>query len=72
MREGLIRARHKAGFTQVEAAEGAEISRRHYQGLEAGSRNASYQVWRRIADLFDTSVEAITETESQRIMRSGL
>ncbi|MBO8161914.1 MAG: helix-turn-helix transcriptional regulator [Thermosipho sp. (in: Bacteria)] len=59
MRENLFKLRNKAKLTQEEVARKIGISRAAYSNIENGKRNPSFETMRKIATLFDTSVDEI-------------
>jgi putative transcriptional regulator len=59
MREQLFELRNKANLTQKEVADKIGISRAAYSNIENGKRNPSYKVMKKIAVLFNTSVDEI-------------
>lgn len=49
MREWLVQLRKHKGFTQLEAAEKAGISRSYYSGIELGTRNVPVKTAKKVA-----------------------
>ena len=64
MREKLKSARKAAGLTQRQVAEHLEISERHYQHLEAGSRDGDFEIWDSLEDLFGIHQRVLRERSS--------
>ena len=44
-RKNLKEARKKAGMTQQQMADRLEMGLRHYQKIESGDTNGSFEVW---------------------------
>lgn len=59
VREALIRARKAAGLTQQEVADLIGMDRASYAHIERGTRNPSYEVMTRLADLLGGSMDAL-------------
>jgi len=51
MRKKLKDARQKAGMTQQQVADKLKIGIRHYQKIEAGSTNGSFEIWDALEDI---------------------
>ena len=51
MRENLRNARKAAGMTQQQVADKLGIGLRHYQKIEAGETNGSFEVWDALEDI---------------------
>ena len=51
MRKNLKEARQKAGMTQQEAANKLNVGLRHYQKIESGDTNGSFEVWDALEDI---------------------
>jgi putative transcriptional regulator len=61
----MVRARRKeVGLTQQQLAEGAEVSRQTVISLETGDYAPSVYLALRVAQLLDTTVEALWGTPS--------
>ncbi len=58
-RKRLIELRESSQLTQEDMAKMLGISRSFYGHIETGIRNPSYGLARKIADVFDVSVEEI-------------
>lgn len=58
-REELIKRRNELKFTHDSVAIRAEISRAYYTNIEAGRKDPSMKVMKRIADALETTVDAI-------------
>jgi len=63
MRENLKAARKTAGLTQQAMADKLGVGLRHYQKIEAGDSNASFEVWDALEDILGIH---------QRILRASL
>lgn len=50
-RKNLKEARQEAGMTQQEIANKLSIGLRHYQKIEAGDTNGSFEVWDALEDI---------------------
>jgi DNA-binding XRE family transcriptional regulator len=59
VRKKLIRRRTELELTHDEVALKAEISRPYYTNIEAGRKEPSLKVVRKIAAALDTTVETI-------------
>ncbi len=51
MREALKNARIEKGMTQQQVADRLDINIRHYQKIEAGEINGSFEAWDALEDL---------------------
>lgn len=51
MRQNLKEARRKAGMTQQQMADYLKLNIRHYQKIEAGEINGSFEAWDALEDL---------------------
>ena len=51
MRKNLKEARIKAGMTQQQMADKLEVGLRHYQKIEAGDTNGSFEAWDALEDI---------------------
>lgn len=58
-RNELSTQRNKLNLTQDEVSKKASISRAFYANIEAGRKNPSMKVAKRIADALRTTVDAI-------------
>lgn len=58
-RTELIQKRKELDLTQDEVAELAKISRPYYTNIEAGRKDPSISVAKRIADVLKTTVDSI-------------
>ena len=61
MRKNLKEARQKAGMTQQEIAERLKVGLRHYQKIEAGDTNSSFEVWDALEDILGTHQRKLRE-----------
>lgn len=62
MRENLINARKRQGYTQSELANKLGITERQYQRLEAGTSDGSIQVWQNLKIILRTkSIDYLLE-----------
>ncbi|MFG6348053.1 MAG: helix-turn-helix transcriptional regulator [Lachnospiraceae bacterium] len=50
-RNNLKEARQKSGMTQQEMADKLNVGLRHYQKIEAGDTNGSFEVWDALEDI---------------------
>lgn len=50
MRKNLKEARMAAGMTQQQMADMLNIALRHYQRIEAGKSNGSFEIWDALED----------------------
>lgn len=58
-RKDLINRRNELKLTHDSVASKAEISRAYYTNIEAGRKDPSMKVMKRIADALETTVDAI-------------
>lgn len=61
MRINLIKARKEKCLTQKQIANILEISERQYRKLEAGTSNGSVDIWYKLKNLFNTSIDCLLE-----------
>lgn len=59
MRQELITLRERAGLTQEDVASRVGVSRSFYGHIETGMRNPTYGLAKKIASVFDTTVDSI-------------
>lgn len=55
----LERKRTKLNLTHDQTAERARISRAYYTNIEAGRKDPSFKVMKRIADALNSTVDAL-------------
>jgi transcriptional regulator with XRE-family HTH domain len=66
------RLREARGWTQEEAADMCELSRRHYQSVEAGTLNITVTTLARLTAGFDVDpIELVTAAAALRRVRPG-
>jgi DNA-binding XRE family transcriptional regulator len=58
-RKELVERRKKLNLTQDQVAEEANISRAYYVNIEAGRKDPSIKVAKRIADVMETTVDRL-------------
>ena len=63
MREWLIEARRKKGFTQEQVATNCGISRQYYSFIESGDRNAPVKTAKKIAEILGFDWQKFFECE---------
>ena len=51
MRKNLKEARRAAGMTQQQMADRLEVGLRHYQKIESGDTNGSFEAWDALEDI---------------------
>lgn len=51
MRKKLKEARQKAGMTQQQMADKLNVGLRHYQKIEYGDTNGSFEIWDALEDI---------------------
>ena len=51
MRKRLKEARQAAGLTQQQMADKLEVGLRHYQKIESGDTNGSFEAWDALEDI---------------------
>ena len=66
MRKNLIAERKSMGLTQVQAANALLISERQYQAIESGYSKGSIDFWERAKDLFNTTIDALLEHDTEQ------
>ncbi|WP_028551734.1 helix-turn-helix transcriptional regulator [Paenibacillus sp. UNC451MF] len=59
MRTELVRRRNQLEMTHDVIADKANISRPYYTNIEAGRKDPSFKVMKRIADVLETTVDSI-------------
>lgn len=63
MRANLKNARRAAGFTQQDVADRLGIGLRHYQKIEAGDLNGSFEAWDALEDLLGIHQRILREMQ---------
>ncbi|MFG6329280.1 MAG: helix-turn-helix domain-containing protein [Lachnospiraceae bacterium] len=66
MREKLKEARKKAGMTQQQVADKLNIGLRHYQKIESGDTNGSFEVWDALEDILGIHQRKLREISNNR------
>lgn len=61
LRNNLINARKDKGLTQLEVSKILNISDRHYQNIEYGTRQGSIDIWDKLEDLFQIPQRQLRE-----------
>ncbi len=61
MRTILKKARQDAGLTQQQIADRLGLSLRHYQKIEYGELNGSFEVWDALEDLLGVHQRKLRE-----------
>ncbi len=70
MRENLINARKKKGYTQKELAQLISLSERQYQSLEAGTSDGSIKTWQRLKEILHTeTIDFLLEQENSHVSK---
>lgn len=64
MRKILKEARKKAGLTQQAMADKLNIGLRHYQKIESGDTNGSFEVWDALEDILRIHQRKLREISS--------
>ncbi len=64
MRGNLKEARKKAGLTQQAMADKLGIGLRHYQRIESGDTNGSFEVWDALEDILGIHQRKLREISS--------
>lgn len=62
MRENLRQARLDKGMTQQTMADKLNVGLRHYQKIESGDTNGSFEVWDALEDLLGVHQRILRET----------
>ena len=60
-REILKKARKEAGMTQLQMADKLDLNLRHYQKIEYGELNGSFEVWDALEDLLGVHQRKLRE-----------
>lgn len=60
-REILKKARKEAGMTQQQMADKLDLNLRHYQKIEYGELNGSFEVWDALEDLLGVHQRKLRE-----------
>lgn len=63
MRKNLIQQRKSHKMTQEEISIFLNITTRHYRQLEAGTSEGSVSIWKKLAQLFHSSIDFLLEQE---------
>lgn len=63
MRKNLKEARQRAGMTQQQMADRLNIGLRHYQKIESGDTNGSFEVWDALEDILKIHQRILREIE---------
>lgn len=58
--ENLKTSRKKLGYTQQQIAEKLKITQSTYAGYETGRSTPNIEILRKIADIYDTSLDILT------------
>lgn len=64
MRQNLKQARKAAGLTQQQMADRLGVGLRHYQKIEAGETNGSFEVWDALEDFLEIHQRKLREISS--------
>ena len=67
MRKNLQAARKAAGLTQQAMAEKLGVGLRHYQKLEAGDTNGSFEVWDALEDILGVHQRKLRENSGNHL-----
>lgn len=68
-RENLKKARQEAGMTQQQMADRLELSLRHYQKIEYGDLNGSFEVWDALEDLLGVHQRILRENSEKNLCK---
>ena len=66
MRAKLKAARQAKGLTQQAAADALGIGLRHYQKIEAGDTNGSFEIWDVLEDILGIHQRILRENADNR------
>lgn len=61
MRANLIKARKEKCLTQKQISQALKISERQYRKLEAGTSNGSIELWCKLKNLLNISIDCLLE-----------
>lgn len=61
MRQNLALKRKERDMTQEEVASFLNITTRHYRQLEAGTSEGSVPIWKKLALLYNTTIDCLLE-----------
>lgn len=64
MRKKLKEARKRAGLTQQAMADELGVGLRHYQKIESGDTNGSFEVWDALEDILKIHQRKLREISS--------
>ncbi len=64
MRENLKAARKAKGLTQQAMADKLGVGLRHYQKIESGDTNGSFEIWDALEDLLGIHQRILREVSS--------
>lgn len=64
MRKNLKEARQRAGMTQQAMADRLDVGLRHYQKIESGDTNGSFEVWDALEDILGIHQRKLREISS--------
>lgn len=67
MRKNLKEARQAAGMTQQQMADMLNIALRHYQRIEAGQSNGSFEIWDVLEDTLKIHQRKLREISSNHL-----
>lgn len=70
MRQNLKEARQKAGMTQQQMADKLQVGLRHYQKIEAGETNGSFEIWDALEDILGIHQRKLRETLDNRLVQA--
>ena len=59
LKDNLKKERLKNGLTQAQVAERLGVSQAQYARWESGGRNPKYETIKKLADVFNTTTEAL-------------
>lgn len=63
-RENLKKARKEAGMTQQKMADRLGVGLRHYQKIESGETNGSFEIWDALEDILKIHQRKLRELSS--------
>lgn len=66
MRQNLKEARKARGMTQQKIADHLGVTLRHYQYIEAGESNGSFEIWDALEDYLKIHQRKLREISSTR------
>ena len=71
MRATLKQARKAKGLTQQQMADRLNVGARHYQKIESGDTNGSFEIWDALEDLLGIHQRLLREIQGKHPGQEG-